>query len=373
MAWLIVTILLLLGYAGLILFYDGHFKKLTPFTAVETDSSLFVSVIIAARNEEKKLPHLLTALAAQSYPHHLFEVILVDDFSTDATAAVAQTFSKAHITVIQPAVAANQSSKKKAIDAGVQHAKGPLLLITDADCIPTKNWIETIASFHQKTGAVFIAAPVCFTHDRSILQLFQALDFLTLQGITAASVAAQFHTMCNGANLAYTKAAFSHVKGFAGIDHIASGDDMLLMHKIWQRYKSGVQYLKSRDAIVTTEPALTWKAFIAQRRRWASKTIHYKDKRVFFVLLFIYFFNVWFFVLLAACFWNGHIVLLAPCFLFFKTAIEWPFVARVAAFYNDKKLMRHFFFLQPLHLFYTVSIGFLSQLGSYEWKGRKTK
>ena len=276
----VLTFLILLGYLFLIRYYHGHFKKLPFFSASGYAPETFVSVLIAARNEEKTIPHLLEALAQQTYPQHLFEVIVVNDFSTDNTAAVVQTlrqaqdklFSKPHITVIQPGGSAEQSSKKRAIEAGVQHARGPLLLITDADCVPGKDWIKTMAAFYEQKDASFTAAPVLFTHDGSLLQVFQVLDFLTLQGITAASVAAQFHTMCNGANLAYTKAAFERVNGFAGIDHIASGDDMLLMHKIWLQDKNKVHYLKSRDAIVRTAPVPSWPVFINQRKRWASKS-----------------------------------------------------------------------------------------------------
>lgn len=373
MAMPVVTFFLLLGYAALIRYYYGHFKKLPYFSAAGYGAKTFVSVIVAARNEEKTLPHLLEALAQQTYPQPLFEILIVDDYSTDNTVAVAQTFSKPHIKIIHPEVASAQSSKKRAIEAGVKQARGPLLLITDADCIPGRDWIKTMAAFYEQKGAAFIAAPVMFTHNQSLLQLFQALDFLTLQGITAASVAAQFHTMCNGANLAYTKEAFENVNGFAGIDDIASGDDMLLMHKIWLQEKSRVLYLKGSDAIVRTEPMPTWKAFMAQRKRWASKTTHYNDKRIFWVLLFVYLLNCWFVVLLASSFWNVQILKYAFLFLFLKTGIEWPFVAMVARFYNEKKLMRYFFFMQPLHIFYTVLVGLLSQFGHYEWKGRRTK
>lgn len=373
MVWLIITAFLLIGYAILIWYYYGHFKKLPRFSAPDYAPTTFVSVIVAARNEEKTLPHLLNAFVAQTYPPHLFEIIIVNDYSTDNTAAVVQTFSKPHIRLIQPSVAAAQSSKKRAIEAGVHAAKGPLLLITDADCIPGKDWIKTIAAFHEQKNAVFIAAPVAYTHNASLLQRFQALDFLTLQGITAASVGAQFHAMCNGANLAYTKSVFEAVNGFKGIDHIASGDDMLLMYKIWKREKNRVQYLKSTEAIVTTAPVQNWSAFLAQRKRWASKTTHYNDKRVFFVLLFVYVLNCWFLTLLLATFWNAHAWKIALGFLILKTSAEWPFVARVAKFYNQHRLMRYFFFLQPLHIFYTVLVGLLSQAGTYEWKGRITK
>jgi hypothetical protein len=56
-----------------------------------------------------------------------------------------------------------------------------------------------------------------------------------------------------------------------------------------------------------------------------------------------------------------------------KTVIELPFVSSVAKFYDEQKLMKYFFFFQPVHMFYTAFVGLFSQFGKYEWKGRKTK
>ena len=98
---------------------------------------------------------------------------------------------------------------------------------------------------------------------------------MTLQGITGASVYKKFHSMCNGANLAYEKKAFNDAGGFEGIDNIASGDDMLLMHKIQKIYPDRIKYLKSADVVVQTQPQETLKDFMNQRIRWASKADKY--------------------------------------------------------------------------------------------------
>lgn len=368
----IVTVSFLLLYGLLIFFYFYQWNKLPVYRQQESPLSVFVSVIVAARNEEATLPQLIEDLKVQTYPSHLFEVIVVNDHSTDNTAAIANGFG-ANWQMILPNAEANHSSKKNAIASGIKIAKNELLLITDADCRVNSDWIKTMASFYEEKGAAFIAAPVKFTHDYSLLQVFQVLDFITLQGITAASVSSNTHTMCNGANLAYTKQAFQEVSGFAGIDKIATGDDMLLMHKIWKRHPDKVFYLKSKEVIVCTEPMKTWKDFLMQRKRWASKTLVYDDWRIIAVLGFVLLFNLLFFVLLGAAFFHSTYWIHFFVFLFGKTILEWPFVSTVAEFYDEKKLMRYFFFVQPLHIFYTVFVGIISQFGSYEWKGRRTR
>ena len=298
---------------------------------------------------------------------------MINDFSTDRTSEIVRSFSLCYLFLIEPATEANSSSKKKSIEAGIQKAKGELIVTTDADCLPSENWLSVLNDFYTNTEAAFIAAPVKFSHDNSLLQLFQSFDFLTLQGITAASVAGNFHTMCNGANLAYTKQTFKNVNGFKGIDKVATGDDMLLMYKIWKQHPDKVFYLKNKDAIVTTTPEHNWKAFFMQRKRWASKTLVYDDYRIVAVLFFVYLLNCWFLVLIIASFFNSAYWCYAAAFWILKAVIEFPFVYSVARFYEEQRLAKFLFIFQPLHIFYTVFIGSISQFGQYEWKGRKTK
>lgn len=365
---LLITIGFLLGYAGLIYFYFSAWKKVPEYTP-SVSPAVMVSVLVAARNEEKTLPLLISDLAAQDYPSHLFEVLIINDFSTDGTAALAPNLP-VNFRMLLPDCPPEQSSKKKAIACGVSAARGEWLFITDADCRLQKSWITTLASFAVEKEAQFIAAPVKYVYQPSLLQVLQVLDFITLQGITAASVGARVGAMCNGANLAYTKKAFEAVNGFKGIDKVPTGDDMLLMHKIWKRHPSKIFYLKSKEAVVTTAAVATWKEFFMQRRRWASKALVYDDYRMIAVLIFVLLFNLLPFVLLAAGFFYSSCVLYLLLFLMGKGLIERPFVAAVATFYGQQQLMRYFFFLQPLHVFYTVFVGIWSQAGRYEWKGR---
>ena len=367
----LVILVLFIAYSILIVYYWSAWKSVPDFNATNTTPSVTISVIIPARNEEKNIGLLLEALKKQTYPADLFEVIVVDDHSTDSTARITQGFS--FVKLIRLEEDSINSYKKKAIETGIAAATGELIVTTDADCIPPANWLKTIAACKEEYNAVFIAAPVVFSTNNSLLQVFQSLDFLVLQGITAASVHKKIHSMCNGANLAYEKKAFEAVNGFSGIDTIASGDDMLLMHKIASQYPGQIHYLKTNDAIVTTSPMKTWREFFNQRIRWASKAKKYDDKRITAVLLLVYIFNLSFLVLLVAGFWCYYYWLYFAGLWIAKTIIEWPFVSSVAGFFDKKPLMKYFFFFQPLHIFYTIFSGLLGQFGKYEWKGRKVK
>jgi len=265
------------------------------------------------------------------------------------------------------------SYKKKAIEKGIAAALGDLIITTDADCIPSSEWLLTISSFKEKTKAILIVAPVVFDCNSQLVEVFQAMDFMVLQGITGASVYKRIHSMCNGANLAYERKVFYEVNGFTGIDHIASGDDMLLMHKIAKVYPDRIHYLKSTHAIVRTKPMQSWLSFFNQRIRWTSKAMHYNDKRIFWVLLLVYLFNLFFLVLLIAGWWNHAYWLYFVIAWAFKTSVELPFFYFVASFFHKQWAIKWFFFFQPLHIFYTIISGLFGQFGKYEWKGRKVR
>ncbi len=371
MVLLFIIILLFIAYSVIIARFYQSWNQAPAFISSEKKTSLKISVIIAARNEEKNIGKLLSSLQQQDYPVDLLEVIVVDDHSTDATTEIVEQYS--FVSLVQLKEDAINSYKKKAIETGINKASGELIVTTDADCTMGKNWIKTIAGLQELTGAVFIAAPVAFSEQagKTVLQQFQVLDFLVLQGITGAAVSKKMFSMCNGANLAYTKQAFAAVNGFSGIDHIASGDDMLLMHKISKQFPEKIQYLKSKEAIVYTETEKTWKSFFNQRIRWASKADKYDDKKILFVLLLVYLFNFSFLALLIAGCWNYQYWVAFLGLWIAKTIIEFPFVSSVASFFNRQSLMKYFFFLQPIHIFYTIVAGWLGKFGSYEWKGRK--
>jgi cellulose synthase/poly-beta-1,6-N-acetylglucosamine synthase-like glycosyltransferase len=377
---LIFIVVLLTGHAILIENYRRWFLKIKAFTPLSAiQPSLTFTVIIPARNEEDQIGACLQTALTQNYPSHLFEVIVADDYSTDNTAGVIQNiqkqFSNLHLLQLEKALGQKQinSYKKKAIELAIAQAKGDWIVTTDADCTVSKDWLLNFDNFIQQNNSVFVAAPVKFTNTGSFVSIFQCLDFMSLQGITAAAVHHGFHSMCNGANLAYNKKVFYEAGGFRGIDNIASGDDMLLMHKIYVRYKKQVHFLFSQLSIVETLPMPTWRAFFNQRIRWASKADKFDDKRILSVLVFIYLFNLSFLLLPFAAIWYKNIWLYWLAMIAAKTMIELRFMVPVAKFFKEEKLLLWFPLMQPFHILYTVIAGWLGKFGKYTWKGRVVK
>ena len=393
----VIAVALFAGYAVLIIYYRQCWQQIPGYQPTKQphkngpgitneSNTTKITIIIPARNEEQHIGHCLQSIIQQTYPPELFEVIVVDDHSTDSTPAIVQSFAKPniHCIFLKDFVTENLNSyKKKAIETAIAQSTGDLIVTTDADCFMGNNWLQTIASFYETYKPAFIAAPVSINCDNRFLAIFQTLDFMTLQGITGASVYKKIHSMCNGANLAYEKTAFNEVGGFKGIDNIASGDDMLLMHKIYQRYPNRVLYLKSKEAVVQTQPMDTWKNFFNQRIRWASKADKYDDKRILGVLLLVYFFNLLLLVLpVVAMFYNFTLLVFNYqlsvitywfLLLILKTLVELFFLIPVAIFFNKQVILWWFPLAQPFHILYTIVAGWLGKFGSYTWKSRMVK
>ncbi len=387
MLFLLISFFLLLPYCILLFYYRKSWKQITDFVParkMKLEEMPFVSIIIAARNEEKNIGKCIHSLIRQTYPAAKFEVIITNDHSTDNTVKVIESMKMENIRVfnLQDFTENRElnSYKKKSIETGLKFSKGELILTTDADCIVPEKWIETMVSFYKEKNPVFIAAPVSLNSITSgkkigenLLGIFQSLDFMTLQGITGASVSKKFHSMCNGANLAYRKDVFYEVNGFKGIDEIASGDDMLLMHKIQEVYPEGIGFIKSPDVIVETSPEKTLSGFLNQRIRWASKADKYTDKKITLVLILVYFLNAWIFILGISSFFFQNVFYLFAVSIILKTIAELYFLFPVADFFKRRKLLWWFIPAQPFHILYTLIAGWLGKFGNYKWKGRKVK
>ncbi|HEY1032968.1 MAG TPA: glycosyltransferase [Flavipsychrobacter sp.] len=374
---IVICMLLGIGYAALMLLYRKGWQEQPTFVVDEDFTPITtLSIIIPARNEEASIGRCLDSIFAQDYPQHLIEVVVIDDHSTDATASIVKGYNEPNLKCLHLADYLNDETiayKKKALTTGINNSIGELIVTTDADCFAGNQWLKHIAAIYEKEEPVMIVAPVDFTTNGDVVQTFQSLDFMSMQGITGAAHKLNLGNMSNGANLAFSRKAYLSVDGYKGIDHLASGDDYLLMMKLNAAWPSRIAYLKAEEAIVHTPPQPTWGSFLQQRIRWASKSGKYDDKRLTGILLLVYLFNFYFLVLLLLGFWNGWLWALALTLLVLKTEVEIYYLYPVSRFFHKRKQLWIFPLLQPLHILYIISAGFLGFVGVYKWKGRKVK
>lgn len=273
--WLVtIATLFIAFYIILIRIFRSGWKNLKYYDlpkVLEENIPFKVSVVVCCRNEEKQLPHLIRSLQRQTYTD--FELIMVNDHSTDRTEEIMQNAKNSFAQAVY--IKAKSEGKKSAIAEGIERASGELIITTDADCIPADTWIETIVHYQTEYPSHLIICPVKLADKKTFFSRLQLFEFTSLVAVGGGAAGASMPIMCNAANLAFTKEAWLESKKDLKAGEL-SGDDIFLLQSIKKR-KGIINFLLSKKAFVTTQPANGLKAFIRQRRRWAGKSTAYTD------------------------------------------------------------------------------------------------
>lgn len=364
--------LLTLIYVLVVFIFIRGWHRLTDYQPAQKAGLTPVSIIVAARNEASGIAKTIADLLAQDYNKDLLEIIFIDDHSTDETAAVISSYPSIKLIVLNEAKPLN-SYKKKAIQTAIGMATGKLIITTDADCRMKPNWLKTIVSFYEAHDYKMISSPVVYFEEKSFFERAQSLEFLYLIGLGASTIGNNKPSTCNGANLAYEKAAFYEVGGFKGIDDLASGDDELLLHKMAARYGDKIGFLKNHDAVVYTHAKPTIGEFIQQRKRWASKSTRYKNKSIIVLGVLVWLFNLSILINLILGLFIFSYFKLALLQLGLKILVEFMFLWDVTKFAKRRGLLVLLPVLNLMHIVYLIFIGIAGNSGKYNWKGRMVR
>ncbi|MFQ5864288.1 MAG: glycosyltransferase [bacterium] len=334
-----------------------------------------VSVIIAARNEERHIHKCLMAILSQSYPKTKFEIIVIDDRSEDQTAEIVKNLTVNHRQISLFRIKDGSpylAPKKRAIDLGIRHATGEIIVTTDADCQPGPNWLmELMKYFDAEVGVVAGFNP--YSIENSSAPLFHqilALDYFAMACVAAASAGLGYPTSCSGGNLAYRKQVYLQIGGFHHIGNWISGDDDFFLEQVRENTNWKIHYAVSPKAFVPTEPPENLRALVHQRIRYASKCRHYKAPLTL-GLVGVYLLN---FLLLVGLFVVPFMPKLFPIWLFgflTKTVVEYTFLTRGKKIIQMQFKPVVFFLTALLHPFYIVVAGFLGQFVTFKWKGKR--
>lgn len=383
-----ISIVVTLCYAILIAKLNMGLKSLKLFTPMPAAATIKLSIIVPFRNEERHLKVLMQSLIQQDYPKELFEIILIDDASTDASVGIVNDFIETHtefkITLIQNKRKSN-SPKKDAISGAIQVANHNWIVCTDADCITHPKWLSTISSYIQKHKTInMIVGPIAvFPEEKKIsflkrIQLdFEQLDVLSLQATTAAAFGLQQPLLNNGANLAFTKTAFNVVNGYEGNNHLASGDDHFLLEKFIRWNTRSVHYLKSKTAIVTTFAQLSWSDLFKQRKRWAAKTLSFTNKNAKLLAFLIFLENSLLVITtLSTIIYSVYVFCSIQNFLFLgviwllKWILDRIVLRRAAGFFSFDIPLYRYIVVAFIYPWFNVAIAFSALRGGYHWKDR---
>lgn len=342
--------------------------KLPSYKLLNSNFSDKITVLIAYRNEEKHLPHLLSDLKNQDYPKDLLEIILINDHSTDRSEEITKENRSENILTLN--LSPGETGKKAALRKGMEICNGQLIVTTDADCSLPPRWISAIAAFYRQFKPKMIVGPVSLTCPKNIAGYFQHIEFLSLQGSTAGAIAIGHPVMCNGANMAFTRECLPIIRETYQNQTTSSGDDIFALLAIKKMFGNEIMFLKSREAIVKTAPSETITGFFNQRKRWSKKAKFYTDSAILTtgvsVLLMNALLLVLFIVALTGNGWKYFTLL-----IILKSCVDFPFLFSVSKYYSTTKNMFWFPVIQSFYFLYVTITFVASLIGQYTWKSRK--
>jgi cellulose synthase/poly-beta-1,6-N-acetylglucosamine synthase-like glycosyltransferase len=380
---IVLSLVLGFSYLYIVVSYLKNWRNLKFLPGRNNlDNRPFISVVVAARDEEKNISHCIQSLLYQDYPLDKYEIIIVDDFSTDKTAELIKKFeaSGANLKYLSSTAKRHEktivSYKREAIQTGINASKGKYILLTDADCIVPPSWITTFSEQFIKEDCVFIGGPVVISDKNpNLLTSFQALDMIGMMVITGAGYQSGNQLLANGANMGFSKQVFNDLGGYAQFPNKASGDDMFLLHHFHQHYPKSIQFLKTLSAVVVTQPEHSIKSLLRQRIRWASKNNAYKEMNINFSLSVLFIVSLTIVILGVLCIIQTSIFFPMFCVLYiFKIFSDYLLQREAIRFFNKRKLEKYFFLSQNIHTLYIAWVGIMASLFPvYRWKGRKVR
>ncbi len=318
----------------------------------------FVSVLVAARDEQERLPDCLRALKAQSLASDRYEIIVADDHSTDGTPDVAASYDVRYVRVAKA-----EAGKAAAIHAGVEAARGDVLVVTDADCRPPERWLKEMSHMFRNDDLGMVCG-VTAVAGRSAVARIQAADWTLLLTMAASFSAAGIPLTAMGNNMAFRREAYEAAGGYPALEPSVT-EDYALFREIGRRTPWSVRLLLERRLSNVTLPLPNLPQVIRQRRRWARGGLR-ATIGVYLFYLLVY--------AVHACVVAGLFV--APIWglgaLIAKTAAD-ALVLHVGGRRIGQHHLRWTFLLFELYLFaYVLALPILLALAPrIRWRGRR--
>lgn len=359
----------LIYMAMLLYFLIGIFR-----ISNETNQRLFsVTVLIPARNEEKDISRCIESLWNQTYPREWYRVIVIDDQSTDRTAEVVEQVikDKPNFQLLQhPPHQLYPTFKKQALLYALKKVHSQIVMTVDADSIAQPDWIKKMVELYDdETGVVAGLVTFHQAYEKSVFHRLQTLEFAGIVFCGVGAVGQNNPLICNGSNLSYRLQAFHEAGGYDGNEFVPSGDDDLFIQNVHKKTSWKIKYSLLPETINFTQPVNTLMEFINQRARWASKSLYYPQRWLFFLMLMIYFYY-----LLLVVFFPLTLLRLIPWKIYLlglslKIVPEFFIVNRAMKILNRRPLMKYFGLAQIFQILYVIIVGFLGFIHKYTWKG----
>ncbi|TAL68947.1 MAG: glycosyltransferase [Bacteroidetes bacterium] len=252
-------------FIGLITEYKKRIIK------TKSDKILSVSIVVPARNEEDNIESCIESIMSNNYPKDNFEVIVVNDRSTDKTGEILVNLQSIYSNLIVLKITDNTKHKNLrgkpgALQVGIESAKGEIIMMTDADCIVNENWIESVSKpfLDENVG---LTAAVTNIKPSNGFEIAQAVYWVYMHTMACAGIGINQPLGCFGNNLSVRKSDFVQLGGFENIK-FSMTEDLALQQAVFNNNRK-IRYLISDDSSVETLPCKTFKEYLKQQHRWA--------------------------------------------------------------------------------------------------------
>lgn len=332
-------------------------------------ASFHVSIIIPARDEAQNIVRCLQSIVSQEFPKEQFEILVVNDHSSDETARIAGDFlADKNISHKIISLAENEKGKKTALLKGVEEAKGEIIITRDADTFgDDKEWLKKIVLEFENNQPDLLLLPVLLSGNNSFAATFQRYENLAISMLGFGMARNNLPMVCAGANLAYRKEFFQKLQPYQNNLHIASGDDMFLLKKAYQQKAK----IGSLNAAVQTPAGADLKSAFHQRIRWAAKGAKLLTGPIFFSSLVLLAGNLAALVALICPLIDASYLAFGLFGLLIKLLIDFLLLFLSARMFKTKLSPAWFIPAFIFNLFYTPVIALCSVLVKPIWKGRR--
>ncbi len=242
-----------------------------------------VSVLLAARNEEQRLPACLESLLRSDYPSDRLQIVIVNDRSHDRTQQIAEAFAQRDHRVQTHTVTQrlpNMSGKASALCQGMQHVRGEIVLLTDADCLVPPNWVRAMAAHFTPAiglvGGFTLLSPspklrelLPATYRDSLFAKIQTLDWMYLLTVGAGAAGLGKPISILGNNFGFRRAAYEQAGGYEKLG-FSIIEDFALMRQIVEGTAWRMRFALHSATTIFSFPSSSWREYFDQRQRWAA-------------------------------------------------------------------------------------------------------
>jgi len=352
---------------SLIVLLIGLFRIPCPIS----DRLNFLTVVIAAHNEEKEITNCLKAIAAQDYPPNLYEVIIADDRSTDGTTDIIEAFCRDHHNFYSIRIDSKENEvipKKTALIKALKMARGDIMVSTDGDCIQPEGWLSSInGCFAENVGMVI--GHTGYPKPRNLWAGIDAIDYLSHRAMGAAFVGAGSAYTCTASNFAYRKEIFQSVEEEFSQLKVRPAEDNYLLNFVHTRTQYSFAVATDTESFVTTAGAGGLGEFMQQRFRWGAYggNIVTTGVKLFFLPALLFYVLLWVGMLLSV--FNTTLFPLLIISLGMKALIDFIFMTKASSIYKSRYLLAYFLPGFVANLILTIPVMVKGNFFTFRWKG----